>query len=151
MSVLNVNAAVESKYDVLEKLNLVNELARNDFSSFVNKSELIGYRLNSFEMSTHYYVNNVYATADKLTGFVNQIKIIESSSEMSDTQKLMQYNKIYRDTEAALTDLDANTINYLMNLKWQMPSISYLNYSKKMLDYYNSLNLTDNQLTINKW
>ncbi len=145
---LNAKAVVTNKYDMQNSVEKLNQLADFDFISLINKSELIGYRLNNFEMLSGEYKRTVIATKDNIVQNINKIDIIENSTDFSDSEKEMQSKQIYNSTDFLLADLNTKTITYLMSLARFMPSITYQRYMKKFQDYYNELNITDNDLIL---
>ncbi len=144
-------AVITSPYQVKSKAVQIQGLVDYNLLSFVNKSELVGYRLNTFQMNTQYYLNSVNSVKDTLYGLDSQINIIQNSSEMSDTEKDMQIKKLMSDADLALSELDSKTVNYILGLKNNMPSVTYQNYARKFIKYYNSLNLSGYKIEESKW
>ncbi|HIS88195.1 TPA: hypothetical protein IAA87_02050, partial [Candidatus Avigastranaerophilus faecigallinarum] len=56
--VLNASAIVSSEADINRKIVQLKKLSQYDYNSIVNKNELIGYRLNNFNMATAQYKNS---------------------------------------------------------------------------------------------
>ena len=145
-TVLNCQAFISDKSDLQNSVDKLNQLANFDCISLINKNELIGYRLNSFEMLTSEYQRNVIAARDNIVQGLNKIDIIENSTDFSDSEKEMQVRQIYNNADYILSDLNSKTINYIMSLSNSMPTITYQRYQKKFQEYYNNLNLTNNEL-----
>ena len=139
---LNAKAVINSEYDIQYKLEKLTTLKNFDFFSIINKNELIGYRLENFNMSSTYYVNNVISVMDSLRNILNQIDIVKNSADYSDTEKSMQLNKLYQDANTALNDLDIKTMNFIIEARNYMPSMTYQKYAKKFREYYNSLEIS---------
>ncbi len=144
----SANAYINSESDIQYKINQIYSLCQTDFFQFINKSELIGYRLSNFEMQSQQYKNTANATAQRLNGIITQINLVKNSSDFTDSEKTMQINKLYQDAETILIDLNNSTVNYIFNVRMPLPSISYQRYSKKFIDYYNSFHFTDSQLSV---
>ena len=147
-SALNVNAAITSKYDLQNTVNKLDNLANFDCLSLINRNELIGNRLNGFIMRTSEYQRMVITTKDSIIEGLSRIDFIENSGDYSDSEKAMQLREVYNNANYALSDLNSKTINYIMSMANYMPSLTYQKYIVKFQNYYNSLNLTDNDLLI---
>lgn len=145
---LQAEAAIMSEYDISFKKGQLQELAQYDYISFINKNELIGYRLDGFNMATSQYKNAVMITLERLNKNLAQIEIINNSTDFSDSDKQVQLNNIYQDSDAALYDLDSKSINYVFSLKNTMPSITFNRFAKRFIEFYNSFQLTNSQLSI---
>lgn len=144
----NVLAAINTEADLKFKIDQLEQLCEYDFSSLVNKNELIGFRLDDYNMSTLLYINSIMVTTSNLKNLERQIELIKNSMDISGTEKDMQINKLYRDAETALYDLDAKTINYLMNAKNSMPTITYNKFVSTFQSFYNSLYLTGQYMSV---
>lgn len=143
---IQANAAILSESDLIQKTQQVQSLCDYDFISLINKSEMIGYRMESFQLATSQYQNTVRVTADKLRSLQSQINIIRMSSDFSDGDKQMQYNNVYQEADAALYNLNTKTIEYLTEQRRVMPFITYKRFVNKFQDLYNSLNLTNSSI-----
>ena len=146
----SANALVRSESDIQYKIKQIQTLCDQDYFNFINKSELIGYRLSNFEMYTQQYKNSANATIQKLNSILMQISLVRNSADFSDSEKTMQINKLYQDAETILIDLNNTTVNYIFSIRLGMPSISYQRYTKKFIDYYNSFHFTDAQLSMSR-
>ncbi len=146
--VLNASAIVSSEADINRKIVQLKKLSQYDYNSIVNKNELIGYRLNNFNMATAQYKNSANLVVDNFNNIIFQINTIKNSSDFSDSDKAIQINKLYQDADAALYNFDSQTLNYLFSLRSIMPSISYQRYTKKFQEFYNGIGLTDNKLIV---
>lgn len=136
------DAYIASEYDIQRKVEQLQQLSEFDFLSLINKNELIGYRLDSFNMSCMFYSNSVRVVAENLNNILKQIELVKNSSDYSDTEKNMQISKLYQNADTALFELDSKTMSYLMDIRMGMPTITYDRYVKKFREYYNSLDLT---------
>ena len=145
---LNADAAINSQSDIYAKANSVKKLAEYDYTALIGKTELIGYRLNSFNFSATQYKNNAYQTYEALNNINSQIDVVRNSSDFSDSDKQLQINKLYQDANTALYDLDSKTMTYVYSLRNFLPSISFSRYSKKFLDFYNSQKITENEIVV---
>lgn len=146
--ILNANALVNSNSDINFKIVQLNKIAQFDYNSMVNKNELIGYRLNNFNMLTAQYQNSAKKAVDNLNNIIFQIDTIRNSSDFSDSDKELQINKLYQDADSILYNFDSDTLNYVFALRNFMPSISYQRYTKKFQAFYNEIQLTDNKLIV---
>lgn len=147
-SLLSAQAIVTSQNDMKVTVDKLNNLARTDFISFVNKNELVGYRLNSYQMATESYRRNVYDAIERFNTGIDKIDLVNNSTDFSDTEKEMQINQILHEGDMTISDLNSKTISYLISLKGFMPSVTYQRYLKKFQTYYNSLNLINNKLSV---
>jgi len=148
VSALNADARVNSQADLYAKANVLKNIAQYNYSSMIGKTELIGYRMDSFNISASQYQNNAWLAYETINNINSQIDMINNSVEFSDSDKQLQINKLYQEADAALYDLDSKTMNYVYSLRNFMPSISFGRYSKKFLDFYNSQRVTDNQIVV---
>ena len=146
--VLNANAVVSSVADINKKIVDLKKISQYDYNSLVNKNELIGYRLDSFNMASAQYKNSANLVVDNFNNIIFQINTIKNSSDFSDSDKQVQINKLYQDADAALYNLDSQTMNYLFSLRTIMPTITYQRYVKKFQEFYNGIGLTDNKLSV---
>ena len=144
----DAKAQILSDQDVIMKIQQVEELFDFDFLSLVNRGELVGYRLDDFRMQSQVYANTIYVAIDNLKNISSQIQYIRASQEISNTDKEIRIRKLYQDADLALYDIDNKTANYLINLKYSMPSITYERYLKKFQEYYNGLDLTSSDLHV---
>ncbi len=141
-------AQIQSEYEITNKRNQIQTILDTDFMSFVNKNELIGYKLNAYNMESQYYKNYLYTVLEKFNNQLNQINIIRSSQDLSDTDKTMKINEIFQDIDVTLYDVDAKTITYLSNCKRSMPSITYQKFTKTFEKFYNAFQLTNTQVNV---
>ena len=141
-------AQIQSEFDITNKRNQIQTILDTDFMSFVNKNELIGYKLNAYNMESQYYKNYLYTVLEKFNNQLNQINIIRSSQDLSDTDKTMKINEIFQDIDVTLYDVDAKTITYLSNCKRSMPSITYQKFTKTFEKFYNAFQLTNTQVNV---
>ena len=149
-SVVNeVNAVIFSQADVYVAIERMRDLAGKDMMSMINKSEIIGYRYDNFRIVTMQYQRNIAAAADNLQNIANRINLIENSSDYSDTEKNMQVQKLYQEADATISKVHTATMDYLIGLN-QLPTITYSKFVRKFQDYYNSLNLIDSDISIER-
>lgn len=146
--VLSACSAIFSTGEILAKQTKLKTLAAFDYSSFVNKHELVGYRLSSFNMASSQHKNSAMIASDTLSNLVEQINYIENSADYSDSEKQVQIYKLYQEADSVLYDLDSKTINYLFSLRDIMPSLTYDRFVKKFQDYYNSMQLTNAPISV---
>ena len=142
------NATIYSEADIYQKIYKLNMLIEQDFVSFVNKSDLVGYRLESFKMSASNYKNVARMTVEKLRKMLEQINSINQSSEFSDSDKAMQISRIYQEATTDLYNMDTQTINFMIGLNQFMPTITYSRFVKKYQEFYNGLDITNTDLTV---
>lgn len=147
-AISSVEAVVYSEYDIDVAIQKMNELASRDLLSFVNRNELIGFRLENVNMATMQYQTTVKATADSLVNMRNRIDIVKNSADFSDSEKNMQINQIYQEADASISNTTSKTVMYLIELRNSMPTITYQRYVKKFQEYYNQLNLGNYQVDV---
>ena len=114
-----------------------------DYISFINKADVVGYRLSSFEMQNANYKNQARMNIENLNNILIQLNDVRNSLELSDTDKNMQVAKLYQQATNILFGMDNVTMNYLMSLNTIMPTITYERFVKRFQDFYNGLNLTN--------
>lgn len=146
---LYADAQIRTDSDIFYKRNQLQVIVNQDFMSFINKNEMIGSRKDSFNIDTQFYKNYVYGLIEKINKSTQQMEIIRSSQELSDTDKMMQINNIYQDIDYSMYDLDSKTINYLLNCKKSMPTLTFQTFAKKFQDFYNNFKFTNNRIYIN--
>ena len=144
----NVNATIRSEYEIHDKIGQLNVIIQKDFLEFVNKSDLVGYRLDAFRMSSSNYKNVARMIVDKLNKMLEQINNINMSSEFSDSDKAMQISRIYQEATTDLYNMDSQTVNFMIGLNQVMPTITYSRFVKKYQTFYNDLNITNTDLTV---
>ncbi len=145
---LTASAVISSESDMMRKINQLKTISQYDYISLVNKNELIGYRLDSFNMASSQYKNSTKLVIDNFNSILFQIDTVRNSSDFSDSDKQIQINKLYQDADSALYNLDSQTINYLFSLRDFMPPITYQRYVKKFQSFYNEFQLTNNEISI---
>lgn len=146
--VMPAMAQIKSEFDITNKRNQIQTILNTEFMSFVNKNELIGYKLDAYNMESQYYKNYLYTVIEKLNNQLTQINIIRTSQDLSDTDKTMKLNDIFQDVDVTLYDVDAKTITYLSNCKRSMPSITYQKFTKTFEKFYNAFQLTNTQVNV---
>ena len=147
-AISSAEAVIYSEYDIDVAIQKMNELASQDLLSFVNRNELIGFRLENVNMATMQYQTTVKATADSLVNMRNRIDIVKNSADFSDSEKNMQINQIYQEADASISNTTSKTVMYLIELRNSMPTITYQRYVKKFQEYYNQLNLGNYQVDV---
>ena len=145
---LNVQALITNKYDLQNSADKLEQLCSYDYLSFVNKSELVGYRLSNFEMITSEYQRNIVSARDSIIKDLNRIDIVENSSDFSDSEKQMQLRQIYNNSDYILSDVNSKTISYLISLSKCLPTITYQKYKTKFQDFYNELNISGDTILV---
>ncbi len=141
-------AKIQSESDINYKRNQLQTILNTDFMSFVHKNEMIGYRLDSYEIDVQFYKNVVYGIVEKLNNSIQQIEIIRKSQDLSDTDKEVQISNIYQDLDLTFYDLDTKTITFVSNCKRNMPSITFQRFSKKFEDFYNAFQFTSTRVYV---
>lgn len=149
-TICSAQAAIYSAADVDVSANKLYQLSDKDLLEIINKNDLIGYRLDTFNMSSMQYQGYLRTMADGLLNVRGRIDMIENSSDYSDTEKDMQIHQLYQEADASLSDVNSKTISYLIEIRRVMPTITYQQYVKRFLEYYNGLNLTDYPVKITR-
>ncbi len=145
---LNANAIISSESDIINKINQLQVISDYDYISMVNKNELIGYRLDSFNMASSQYKNSARQVIDNFKNLLFQMDTIKNSSDFSDSDKDVQIKKLYQEADSALYTLDSQTLNYLFSIRDFMPPITYQRYVKKFQAFYNDFHFTDGQISV---
>lgn len=144
----NAWAAINSQAAINSTSNKLMQVSTMDFMSFVNKSDLVGYRYSNFQMQTEQYKRSVSGTVTNLQSISNRINIIKNSIDFSDSEKEMQTRQLYQEADTAIYNVNTLTINYLIGLKQSMPTITYQKFVKKFQDYYNGLKIDSNNIYV---
>lgn len=147
-SLMQVNALVQSDYEALGKSQQISSIVNYDFFNFFNKSELIGYSLTNYNVATSQYKQFAAYTSSQIQSSVNQISLVKNNTDLTDDDKTIQINKLYQDIDAALYALDSQTLNYIFSLRNIMPNLTFQRFIKKFEEYYNSLNITENEIML---
>ena len=148
--VQSASALVYSEADIYQKINQLNVIMNTDYISFINKADLVGYRLSTFEMQTMNYKNQARMNIENLNNILVQINDIRNSLELSQTDKNMQISRLYQQAANLLFDMDNMTMNYLLSLNTVMPTITYNRFVNRFQEFYNALNLTNADVKIKK-
>ena len=146
-SSVNAYAIISSTSELAYKADLLNQYSSMDLMSFINKSDLIGFRLQNYEMLTSQYQNQAKQAEENLRSIEKEIEVIQITSEIAETEKMMQINRLYQEADAILYDLDSKTTQYVYAIRRFMPTITYDRYVKKLMEYYSNLHLTDTDFT----
>lgn len=145
---LAANAAVRSEGDAITKMNKVQTIVDYDFYSFFNKSELIGNNLTNYNISTSQYKQAARSTKELINSSLSQAKMLRDSIDLTTEDRDLKMRKIYQDIDAALYSLDSQTLSYIFAMRNIMPTITYQRFVKRFEAFYNSLGLTENQMTL---
>ena len=141
--VQSASALIYSESDIYQKIDKLKVIMNTDYISFINKADLVGYRLSSFDMQTMNYKNQARMNIENLNNILSQIKDIRYSMELSETDKNMQISKSYQQAANLLFGMDNMTMNYLLSLNTIMPTITYDRFVNRFQEFYNELNLTN--------
>lgn len=149
-AISSVQAAIYSPTDVDIATQKMYKLANTNLLDLINKNELIGYRLEAFNMSTLQYQTYARSVAEGLLNIRSRIDTIENSADYSDTEKEMQISQLYQEADRSLSEVASKTVWYLMELENAMPTITYQRYLKKFQEFYNELNIANNPISYKK-
>ena len=141
--VQSASALIYSEADIYQKMDKLKVIMNTDYISFINKADLVGYRLSSFDMQTMNYKNQARMNIENLNNILSQIKDIRYSMELSETDKNMQISKLHQQAANLLFGMDNMTMNYLLSLNTIMPTITYDRFVNRFQEFYNELNLTN--------
>ncbi len=139
----SASAIVYSDADIYQKINQLNVIMQTDYLSFINKADVVGYRLSSFEMQTMNYKNQARMNIENLNNILIQINDIRNSMELSESDKNLQISKLYQQSANLLFGMDNMTMNYLISLNSILPTITYNRFINRFQEFYNELNLTN--------
>lgn len=145
---LTANAAVRSEGEAITKMNKVQTIVDYDFYSFFNKSELIGNNLTNYNISTSQYKQAARSTRELINSSLSQAQMLRDSIDLTTEDRDLKMRKIYQDIDAALYSLDSQTLSYIFAMRNIMPTITYQRFVKRFEAFYNSLGLTENQMTL---
>lgn len=141
-------AAVYSQADINNVSHKLMQVSTMDMMSFINKSDLVGYRYTNFQMQTEQYKRSMSATITNLQSISNRINIVKNSIDFSDSEKEMQTRQLYQEADTAINSVNTLTINYLIGLKQSMPTITYQKFVRKFQEYYNGLKIDSNNIYV---
>ncbi len=145
---LSVQAGIQNQSDIPVKMDKIQELINYDLGSLFNKSELIGLNLTNYNISTSQYKQAAMSVNEVIRSSLSRIQMINNTVDITDEDKTLQINKVYQDIDAALYSLDSQTLSYIYALRNVMPTITYSRFVKKFEEFYNSLELTENKITL---
>ncbi len=145
---LSAQAIIKNQAEAAYKMEKIQELVNYDLGSLFNKSELIGLNLTNYNISTSQYKQAAMSTIEVIRSSQNRIQLLNNAVDLTDEDKKLQTDKIYSDIDAALYSLDSQTLAYIYALRNIMPTITYSRFVKKFETFYNSLDLTDNKITL---
>ena len=74
--------------------------------------------------------------------------MLRDSIDLTTEDRDLKIRKIYQDIDAALYSLDSQTLSYIFAMRNIMPTITYQRFVKRFEAFYNSLGLTENQMTL---
>ena len=146
VSSINAFASINSAYEITPKIDSLRQLGNYNLNGMINRSDLVGERLQNFNLITAQYQNSILVTQESLSGIVSQISILNNSSNISDMEKNMQIRKLLKEADTALYNIDSKTIQYLYSVRTVMPTLTYQKYSKRFRELYNSLRISDSKL-----
>ena len=78
-SICNVQAAIMNEYELRAAADKVMDVANTDLLSMVYKNELIGYRLDTFQMRSQEYQRTAQYHSENLYALLNKIELINNS------------------------------------------------------------------------
>ena len=148
VSSLSALALISSPSELNSKAFTLGRLSNYDILSLVNKSDLVGERLNNFKMLTARYQNDVIQAKESILGFYDQAESVNRLADISNAEKELQMSRIYQDADAILYDIDSKSINYLYALKNFMPTVTYSKFVKKFSNFYNELHITNREVKL---
>ncbi len=145
---LTAQAAITSKEDIKRCISKMEKLADTDFTTLLNRNEVIGQRRDSYEMITYQYIRTVRSQIERFNSYVARIEAIENNYELSDTEKSNQIQTIYNEAHMSMFDLDTRSANYIFQLRDWLPSITYQKYGRSFMKYYNSFDMTERDINL---
>ncbi len=127
-------AEIKTVADIDKKIISLKVIYNTDFTTFYNKTELIGNATDNFINYTENYKRSAYMTATKLENIKKQISELTGEDKSKQTALLFE-------AEDCLFEFDNKTFMYIESLRRFVPSITYQRYQAKFNTFYNSLNL----------
>ena len=143
---VNAFAAINSVSDIEAKKTKISTIVSSDYSKFYNKTEIIGNRLNMFQMNTEKYKSEVQQVESRLNRIIEQINFIQSADIPG---KEVEIKKLYQDAEDALQDIDSKTLQYLSTVRTGLPTLTYNKFVKNFINFYNGVNISNKTLRYN--
>lgn len=145
-AVLDASAVIRNENDINVSVRKLRELSSKDMMQMVHKSELVGFRYDAFVMATTKYQRSAGTAASNLQKISNSIELVKNSTDFSDTEKDMQINKLLQEADSEISKVQTDSMSYLTDLQEQIPTITYQQFVKKFLEYYNGLNLAGSRI-----
>lgn len=145
---LCANAKIQSEGDIQYRKNQIQSLANTDFMNFVNKHEIVGYRLENYRFDVQFYQNFLYSVIEQMDNYLTQISVIKNNEVLSANDKELQIINVYQNVDVTLFDLDSKTINFLTAGKRYMPSITYRRFVRNFEDFYNNYQFTTTVINV---
>jgi len=146
-SALSAFAGVQSLEEIYSAAEGLGKMAECDLSGLIGSAELIGESKRFFNIAASQYKNLVKQGQENM---LRQAAIIEQiqTYNLPEDEKYAKINEHYQDADNIIYGINARSLEHLYGLERFMPTVSYQKYSKKFLNFYNGLHLSDTELSI---
>lgn len=139
--VLNAEAYIGSEQDLSITIQKLQKLRSSDISSFMNKGELIGYRLEDFNMVYNAYISSVSHSIEQLVELQGEIEKFKNMAGIEEKERYAQIEKLYQSANTIVSGINTETSNFVYNSSRPMPTMTYDKFKKKFWAYYYSLGI----------
>lgn len=138
---LNADAYIGNEQDLSLTIQKLQKLRSADMSSFINKGELIGYRLDDFNMIYGTYMGSVGNAMDQLTQLQSEIEKFKNMSGIEEKERYAQIEKLYQNANTVVGNVNTQTSDFIYNASRPMPTMTYDKFKKKFSAFYYSLGI----------
>lgn len=139
--VLKADAYIQNEYDIQVTMQKLEDLRNTDISSFVNRGEIIGTRLDDFNMIYSTYTSYLSAAIAQLGEIKNEIQKFNNMQGIQEQERFAQISKLYQTANTVVQNVNLQTNSFVYNSSKPMPTITYDRFKKKFMAYYFSLGI----------
>lgn len=138
---LKAEAYIQNVNDIQMTIQKLDDLRSTNISSFINRGEIIGNRLDDFNMIYNTYISYISAAIAQLDELKNDIYKFENMQGIEEQERFAQISKLYQTANTVVQNVHLQTNSFVYNASKPMPTITYDRFKKKFLSYYASLGI----------
>ena len=138
---LKADAYIANMQDLDYSIQKLQMLRTSNMSEYVKRGEIIGNRLNDFEMIHRTYISSIDSAISRLQKIKEDINNIETMSGISEKDKYAQIEDAFKDANIVIDEVNMRTNDFVVNSSRPMPTITYERFKKKFWAFYYSLGL----------
>lgn len=138
---LQANAYISTEQDLQNNIKKLQTLRNFNPGSIISKGDLIGYRLDDFNMAVNTYNTAITYSIDQLLQVQSDIAKFKTMSGITNSDRYAQIEKLYQQANTVMSGLESQTTTFVQNASKPMPTLTYERFKKKFWEYYYSLGL----------